>query len=329
VFFQAVEQLACAKRGGPLRDCRVELLLIRATGLVVAIARILRQLRPFHGDSEPREHRVLIGADHHDALARRVDVRRRDARQDGPAALTHMSELVVLRDQGFHHAEHRLVDGGVHHLAGAGAVPMMQGRERAHAGVHRGQRIANADAHARRRPVGLTDDVTQAAHGLTDAAVTCPLRVRTRLSVARDAHQDEPGIHRRQLVPTATPFLERAGPEVLDYHISFTAQLLEKPLTFCLTKVQRDGLLVAADHRPPDRRRAALLRAPVAHGITLPGCLDLDDFGPHVAQELPAEGSGDERAEFEDAQIGEGAVGRDAVHGGAFCTGGHCGGQGG
>jgi hypothetical protein len=94
----------------------------------------------------PREHRVLVGADHHDAIARRVDVTGRDARQDGAAAFAHMAELVVLGDEALHHAEHRFVDGRVHHLSLAAAFAVMQRRQRAHAGMHGGQRIADADA---------------------------------------------------------------------------------------------------------------------------------------------------------------------------------------
>ena len=163
-----------------LRDELVELALVRAARLVIAIARIPGELRRLHGLAQAREHRVLVGADHHDAIARRIDIRRRDSRQDRAAAFAHVTELVELGDQRLHHVEHRLVDGRVDHLAGAGAFAVMQRGQRAHAGMHGRQRIADADADARGRAVGLADDVAQAAHGLADAAVAGALRVRAR-----------------------------------------------------------------------------------------------------------------------------------------------------
>ena len=53
---------------------------------------------------------------------------------------------------------------------------------------------------------------------------------------------------------------------------------------------------------------AARLRAPMAHGIALAGRLDLDDLGAHVAEQLPAEGTCDERAELEHSKVGERAA---------------------
>ncbi len=59
-----------------------------------------------------------------------------------------MAQLVEFGDQAFHHAEHRLVDGRVDDLPGAASFPMMQRGEGAHAGVHGGKRIADADTDA-------------------------------------------------------------------------------------------------------------------------------------------------------------------------------------
>src|SRR3954470_14705838 len=55
------------------------------------------------------------------------------------------------------------------------------------------------------------------------------------------------------------------------------------------------------------------------HGIPLAGRFDLDDLRAHVAEQLTAEGAGDQCAEFEDAQVAERAGGArvGVVHGGA------------
>ena len=59
-------------------------LLVRAARLVIArSARSLGQIAAICiAVAQPRKHRVLVGADHHDAIARRIDIRRRDSRQD-------------------------------------------------------------------------------------------------------------------------------------------------------------------------------------------------------------------------------------------------------
>ena len=46
----------------------------------------------------------------------------------------------------------------------------------------------------------------------------------------------------------------------------------------------------------------------MTHGIALARRFDLDDLRPHVAEQLPAEGPSDERAELQDAQVGQRTV---------------------
>ena len=81
----------------------------------------------------------------------------------------------------------------------------MERGERTHAGVHGGERVADADADARGRTVRLADDVAQAAHGLADAAIAGALRVGPGLPVARDAHEDEPRIDRARAPASRSP----------------------------------------------------------------------------------------------------------------------------
>jgi hypothetical protein len=58
--------------------------------------------------------------------------------------------------------------------------------------------------------------------------------------------------------------------------------------------------LVARLHVPPERR-AVLDEAPLAQRITDSRRLDLDDVGAEFGEDLRAEGTGDQRAHFEDA----------------------------
>ena len=112
---------------------------------------------------------------------------------------------------------------------------------------------------------------------------------------------------RGKLRPAAVPFLESAGPKVLYYNISFTHQLFEKTLSLLLPKVEGDALLVTSDDGPPHRRLTSWLGAPMTHGIALAGRFDLDDLGTHVSEQLAAERSCDQRAEFQHAKVGESA----------------------
>ena len=60
----------------------VELLLVRAARLVAVVTGVVGKRRLLHRLAEPAEHRVLVGGDQHEAVARRIDVRRGDVRQD-------------------------------------------------------------------------------------------------------------------------------------------------------------------------------------------------------------------------------------------------------
>src|SRR5690606_39923772 len=60
-----------------------------------------------------------------------------------------------------------------------------------------------------------------------------------------------------------------------------------------------------------------LLAAPLPHRVALPGRLDLYDLGAHVAEQLTAERSGEQRAGLDHAQVGQRAVlERCAAHAG-------------
>jgi hypothetical protein len=76
----------------------IELALVRAAGFVIAITSVVRQPRRIHRNTQACKHTVLIGADHHDSIARRVNVRRRDTRQYGAATLANMAQLIVFGD---------------------------------------------------------------------------------------------------------------------------------------------------------------------------------------------------------------------------------------
>ena len=241
----------------PGRDVLVELLLVRAARLVAHVTRIVGERRIAHRLAQAAEHRVLVGGDQHQAVARRIDVRRRDVRQDRAGALADVAGLVVLGDERLHHAEHGLVDRASRPPGRARCFSRWcSAEQRADAGEGRGQRVADRDADARRRRDRVADHVAQAAHRLADRAETGAPGVGPGLPVARDAHHDEPRVGGGELLVAEVPLLERAGPEILDQDVGLRDELEQESLPLGLAQVERDGLLVARDHRPPERRVA-------------------------------------------------------------------------
>ena len=100
------------------------------------------------------------------------------------------------------------------------------------------------------------------------------------------------GLISAERLVTQAPLLHRTGPEILEQEIGLSDQLLQYFLAGRLSQIEGNRLLVARDDRPPQRWLARLLPAPGPHRVTLVRRLDLDDFGAHVAEQLPAERSG-------------------------------------
>ncbi|MNI28339.1 hypothetical protein D3C73_821120 [compost metagenome] len=218
----------------------------------------------------------------------------------------------VFRHQAFHHLQHAFIQGGIDHLAAPGAFARLQRRQGAHAAVGGGQGVADRHAHARRRPVRLADDGAPAAHGLADAAEAGARGIGAGLAVTRHPHHDQARIGRHQVGGGQVPLLERARTEVLDQDVGLGDQLARRLLALGRAQVDGDREFVARDDPPPGRNLAL---APVAHGIADAGRLQLDHFGAHVAQQLAAEGAGDELAHLHDLDAVQGAVQRGAGQG--------------
>src|SRR5690606_1533229 len=62
------------------------------------------------------------------------------------------------------------------------------------------------------------------------------------------------------------------------------------------SQIDRDRIFVAGNDAPPARLVAL---APVAHLVAGSRLFELDDFGAHVPEQLPAEGAGDELAHLD------------------------------
>ena len=82
--------------------------------------------------------------------------------------------------------------------------------------VQAGERVADADADSRRRPIRIAGQVTHTADCLGDTAETRPIAIWPGLAVAGDAHHDELRIPGPQGVRSQAPGFELSGAVVLD-----------------------------------------------------------------------------------------------------------------
>ena len=228
-------------------------------------------------------------------------------------ALAHVAGLVVVDHQRLHDAEHRLVQGGVDDLAAAGALARVQRHERADRAERRGQRVADGDPGARGHAVGVARDVAQPAHRLADRAVAGLELHRAGLPEAGDAQDDQPRVDLPQLLGGQSPPLERPAAEVLDEHVGGGDDVACDALPLRQPQVAGDGLLVAAEHRPPQRLAAGALLAPHPQRVALVRRLELDDLRAEVGEQLAGERAREQLAHLDDAQVGQRArVGRVA-----------------
>ena len=174
----------------------------------------------------------------------------------------------------------------------------------------RGERVAERDAGAGRRPVGIAGGVADAAHRLADRAEAGLVRPRPGLAEPGDVHEHEPGVRGRERRVVHAPPGERARLEVLDHDVDVRGEVAHErrgPRSV-RRSIATDCLLRAiAGHQ---RLRPSTVTPHPRIGSPVPGRLDLDHLGAEVTEQLAGERSGDERAELEDAQARERRDGR-------------------
>ena len=324
VRVEPLDQRRRLQRRGPGGDAVVEPGLVVAARGVGGVARIACQSGLAHGLGETAEHAVLVGADqHHLALFRRVDVGRRDHRQDRAGALAHIAADIVFGDQAFHHREHRLVDRAVDHLAAAGALAVVDRHHCAERREGGGQRVADRDPGAARRGRRVADDIAQPAHRLADRAIARALRIGPGLAVARDPDHDDAGVDPGEAVIAEVPALHRAGAKILDQDVGLRGEAADDLLAVGLAGVHGDRFLVAREHREPELLAVRFLLPPFAHRIALAGLLQLDHLGAEIGQQLAAERPGDELAHLQNPQIVERSLAVSGIdrHGRPSCAG--------
>ena len=178
----------------------------------------------------------------------------------------------------------------------------MQCHQCADHAVKCGERVADADVHAHRRPLRKPGNVAHATHRFADRAEARPVAVRAGLAEAGQTNHDQSRVDGRERVVAEAPFLERAGSEILDDDVGFPGEPPRDLLAVRGTQIHGHRLLVARLDVPP-QRRAFVQQAPLAQRISRPGRFELDDFGAELREELRREWPGDELAQLEHFQI--------------------------
>src|SRR6202011_3959384 len=143
--------------------------------------------------------------------------------------------------------------------------------------------------------------VPQAAGRLGDGGVAGLVSLGASLPVAGHPHQDDAPVTFTQNVVAEIPFLQRAGPKVLDDDVRALDQLEEQFPARLFPQVQRDGLLVAGVHGPEEMMAVEFGLPPGAQRVGRARWLDLDDLGAHVAEQPAGKRTRDQRADFDHA----------------------------
>jgi hypothetical protein len=221
-------------------------------------------------------------------------------------ACPHRAIQRVLGSGWSEHRQQRLVERDVDDLTAARDLIAMaeRGQDSGRAGQGR-DHVGHRKRWKRRRPVGGAGRSREAAHGLDHRSESGPIAIRTVLSPAGDAGEDEAGIFRGQDVPAEAPFFERAGHVILDQDVGVTTEAPEQRLSAAVREVQRDRALAACIHLPP---QLTAIAEPGAQGIAAARVLDLDDVRAVVGQGRREDAPGDQARAVDDPKTRERAA---------------------
>ncbi len=120
------------------------------------------------------------------------------------------------------------------------------------------------------------------------------------------SRRHQAGIEGQQIIRPQSPSFHRTRAEVFNQHIALGGQLAHDVLRGGLIEVQRQRLLVARLHLPPDQG-AVFHRAPLAQRVARAGGLDLDHIGPKIARGWSGKRAGDQLVQFKNLEPGQGA----------------------
>jgi hypothetical protein len=273
---------------------------------VGGVARIVLELRHFQRIAQPLPHRVVAAGHGHPAVAGAEGlVGHRDARAE--RLVFGLSRREMRGREVAQHRNARLEQRGVHLGAGAGAMPLLHGREDRERRVEPGEHVHHGRHHLLRPAIGLGIQAHHAGGRLGDEVVRARARERAVLTEPGNAAVDQPRVQPlHRLVAEPQPG-HHAGAEVLDQHVGAGDEFARDAAVGLVVQVERDAALAAVEGQVhgarsfPQRGERVLARV-----VAAVLALHLDDIGPQVGEVLRADRSGDDAAEIQHAQPVEG-----------------------
>ena len=132
--------------------------------------------------------------------------------------------------------------------------------------------------------IRVTGDCHQAAHCLRHRVIADLIGIRTVLTKAGDAGDDQAGVHFQQHLGIQADLLQRTGLEVFNQYIRILQQPQDDFLCLGVAHIQGDAALVAVMGH--EIGGLALIERGVAPAnVTGAGFFDLDHIGAKVAQD--------------------------------------------
>ena len=184
----------------------------------------------------------------------------------------------------------------------AGAVAVPQRHQHRRGGSDTADAVGQAERGQRRRTVGLAGGGGEAAHRLGERAEPGARGVGAGLSEAGEPDDDQARVlghaARRGRSPSAPGCRGGSSPPP---RRRCAARRRKTSAPSAGLEVEGDGPLVAADLLPP-QRHAVLAPAVATHVVAAARVLDLDHIGAEVAEDLAAQGAGEDGRDVEDPQ---------------------------
>src|SRR5262249_1108728 len=209
------------------------------------------------------------------------------------------------------HEDLSLQQRRVHPLSLAGGFALEQRDHDAKRAEQTGGQIGNRDADADWPLSRQAGDRHQAAHTLRDLIEARPVAIRTVLTKARNAGEDNALVHLAQgfIVDTETVF--HIGTEILDHDIGLLNHALERTEPLRRFQIKRDAALVAMQVL---KVGTVAWSAWTLAFFQMRRRLDLDDVGTPITELPDARGARAYAGEIKDGEAGKGLGGPGKRH---------------
>ena len=196
-------------------------------------------------------------------------------------------------------------------LAKPRLLPAKERGEDADQQVHAAVAVAEGGAADRWRTVPEAGGRSGASGALRHVLVDLEIRPRRVLVEPLHRAEDQPRIELVDVFPGQAHAVHGSRREVLHQHIGVPDQLLHDLLALRGLGVDREGTLVAVQHREVQRIDIRDVTQLLTGHVSAGDALDLEDVGPEPREHLGARGAGLDAGEVDDLDSVQWQVGHD------------------